>query len=514
MWLVATRRRGCVGSRILRWLIFLGITLGLYAPWLATAVRQLSAWPTPAGGAPLAEQIRTLLTTTAFGPIPAGSLLPWVGVSFVLALLGALPWPYLSRRDQAGSPRMDWIRCVLPLAWMLAPIAMILVLGLFRGAYLKFLLIGSPAFVLLLGRGVTGPAGWLLLDRPRPSVIVRNVLTVAWVGVSLAAVFAGSSGALATYWNDPSAARDDYRGMSQFIVATAQSNDAILLDAPGQGEVFDYYYKGDLPVYTLPKQRPMDPQQTLAEMEGLLQHDKIYALYWGAGEADPEGVIENWLDQRGYKTLDQWHGNVRLAVYVMPERNSPEEFVDDLNARLSNGITLKGYEGWNLAPVAGEVTQVQLQWAAEQQPDRRYKVFLQLLDPRNQVIAQRDAEPAGESRPTTTWKAGRDRRRQPRGAHPAGHAAGQLPAYPGHVRRRDGRAAEAGGRRFFGESDYISLPPINVQRAKTPPPSTRSKCRTASASTSARSACSDTTGTSGGSAMRPRPRSSPATCST
>ncbi len=47
LWLIATRRRGCVGSRVARWGIFLGITLGLYAPWLGTAVHQLTAWPAP-----------------------------------------------------------------------------------------------------------------------------------------------------------------------------------------------------------------------------------------------------------------------------------------------------------------------------------------------------------------------------------------------------------------------------------------------------------------------------------
>ena len=58
------------------------------------------------------------------------------------------------------------------------------------------------------------------------------------------------------YYSDPKAARDDYRGIAEFIVATARPNDAILLVAPGQAEVFDYYYKGDLPVFALPGAAP------------------------------------------------------------------------------------------------------------------------------------------------------------------------------------------------------------------------------------------------------------------
>jgi hypothetical protein len=123
-------------------------------------------------------------------------------------------------------------------------------------------------------------------------------MAAGWIIVSVAVVFAASGGTLGRYWNEPSAARDDYRGISQFIVATAQENDAIVLDAPGQSEVFDYYYTGEVPVYPLPRQRPLDPARTQADLETLLGHEKIYALYWAANEADPNGVIESWLDQR------------------------------------------------------------------------------------------------------------------------------------------------------------------------------------------------------------------------
>lgn len=472
LWLIATRRRGCVGSRILRWLLFLVVTVGLYAPWLGTAIRQLTAWPAPAASPALGEQIRTLLSTIVLGPIPATGLMPWAWVLFALAMLGALPWPYVSRDSQGGGRAMDWLRCLLPLGWLLAPAAMILAFGLFRGAYLKFLLIGSPAFALLVARGIVGPVGWLLQRRgelARPGGTARGLFTAAWVLVALALVFAPSGGALARYWNEPSAARDDYRGLAQFIIATAQPNDAILLDAPGQSEVFDYYYKGELPIYPLPRQRPIDPAATEAELQTLLKHEKIYALYWATDEADPNRVIENWLDQRGYKTLDQWHGNVRLAVYVMPERRTPEEQVDNLNARLENGITLLGYLGWNLSPAAGEVTQVQLLWRADQAPEQRYKVFLQLLDPRNQVIAQRDAEPAGESRPTTSWTPGETILDNHGVLIPPGTPPGSYRRIVGMYDPQTGQRLKlAGGAQ--GEGDFISLPPINVQRAKVPPP--------------------------------------------
>lgn len=480
-WLIASRKRGCVGRRVVRWLLFLALTLGLYAPWVGTAVRQLTSWPAPSAAADLVQQVHGIVTTLVFGPVPAGEAAPWAPILFLIALAGAWPWPYFSRDGQAGSPNLDWLRSLLPLAWMLAPVAMILALGLYRGAYLKFLLIGSPAFALLVARAALGPAGVLLgatetqpregaeTARQRRRGLLLGVLAVSWVIAVIAITWATFSAVLLRYFNDPTVARDDYRGMSHFIEATSQPNDAILLNAPGQSEVFGYYYDGPLPVYPLPRQRPLDPAQTEIDLGELLARDKIYALYWATEESDPQGFVEHWLDQRGYKTFDQWHGNARLAVYVMPEHRPPDEVVDGLNARLGDRITLEGYQGWNLNPVAGDVTQVQLTWRADQAPERDYKVFLQLLDARNQVIAQRDAQPAGESRPTTTWAPGEPIFDNHGVLIPPGTPPGSYRRIVGMYDAETGERLKLPDGTSPGESDFVSLSPVNVQRAKTPP---------------------------------------------
>ncbi len=477
-WLIVSRRRGLVGWRVLRWSLLLLLTLGLYAPWLATAVHQLLTWPRVADGANLWTQIRTLMATLTLGPLAteaAGHW--WAWLLPALAVIGALPWPLTNRHGAGGSNRLDWLRFITPAAWVIAPVAMIVALGLFRESYLKFLLIASPAFSLLLARAVLGPAEWLL-STPAAAAVEsteaattpsrawwRGVAGIAWTFSALAVIGALSGAALARYYTDPAMARDDYRSIAQFIVATAHPNDAIVLSAPGQAEVFNYYYDGDLPVYALPRQRPLDPQATLAELEKLLEYDKIYVVSWATEEADPQGVISDWMDTRGYKTLDQWYGNVRQAVYVMPEHTPPEEIVDNLNLRFGDDIELLGYRAWNLASTAGEVTQLQLQWRANRKPERRYKVFLQLLDPRDQVIAQRDAEPAGEGRPTDSWQAGETVLDNHGLLIPPGTP-------PGTYRRIIGLydADTMERLKLPDGSDFVSLAPVTVARAKTPPP--------------------------------------------
>jgi hypothetical protein len=55
---------------------------------------------------------------------------------------------------------------------------------------------------------------------------------------------------------------------------------------------------------------------------------------------------------------------------------------------------------------AGDLLTLTLHWKAEQVPSARYKVFVHLLDAENHVVGQRDGEPVGDLRLTTTWRAG------------------------------------------------------------------------------------------------------------
>ncbi len=467
LWVIASWRRGLGRWRLLRWGLLLALTLGFYAPWAPFAIRQLTAWPAVENATGLGAQLRGIFATLSLGPVGmARTSQWWIWTLPLLAAIGALPWEAL-RSARRPITRRAWLFWLGVVAWVSAPIIMIVALGLYREAYLKFLLIASPAFALLLARAVLEPASQLM-TRPATASSVPwwgGLLAAGWIVGAFAVIGAVSGATLAPYYTSPSLARDDYRRITQFIVATAHPMDAILLTAPGQTEVFDYYYDGDLPILALPSQRPLDPDATLAELERLLTYDKVYAVLWATTEADPAGLIEHWINQQGYKTLDDWYGNVRLAVYVMPERRPPDETVENLELRLGPSITLLNYRSWNLAPTAGEVTQLQLQWRAENTPQRRYKFFLQLLDARDQVIAQRDAEPAGEARNTTTWLPGE--------VVVDNHGLLIPPGTPpGSYRRIMGLYdTETLVRLTLPDgSDFISLSPLNVTRARTPPP--------------------------------------------
>jgi hypothetical protein len=213
------------------------------------------------------------------------------------------------------------------------------------------------------------------------------------------------------YYTDPAYARDDYRAIATYVEAIGRPGDAILLNAPGQQEVFGYYYRGNLPIYPLPQQRPLDPIATQQALEALAQPGhRIFALLWATDESDPQRFVEGWLDTHTYKALDSWVGNVRLAIYAVPDRapNAPDHFLDIrlLNPEAGDEVTLQGYALLDDRLAAGDIAQLTLFWNVGSSPSRRYKVFVHVLDDNNQIVGQRDAEPGGGANLTTLWQPG------------------------------------------------------------------------------------------------------------
>ncbi|MBU0490858.1 MAG: glycosyltransferase family 39 protein [Chloroflexi bacterium] len=243
-------------------------------------------------------------------------------------------------------------------------------------------------------QAASATGGWLA------GLVVRVLVVLAVV----AGLTFFSSRALDAYYHNPKYARDDYRGLATFVAASEQPGDAIILNAPGQIEIFELYYHGPALRYPLPRQRPIDEGITATDLEAIAQaHDRVWLVLWAVEESDPGRFVEGWLDAHAYKTLDQWYGNVRLVLYqVASDAGGGER---PLELRLGEAILLRGYA---LPPAAraGDIAPLTLFWQALGPVDRRYKVFAHIVDDQDYLWGQRDAEPVGNARPTTSWAVG------------------------------------------------------------------------------------------------------------
>jgi len=407
-WLVWPRRmaRRDVWKVILYWAGVQTTLLLCYVPWLLASWDSLRSWPAIAAPLSFSRLALDIIRVFSLGQTAGGGRAATAAsmALFLLVVAGMLCPTKGSRSadaaDERGARASFW-NIALSALYLLVPIAVMYGLTLRRPMYKpKFLLLATPAYYILLARGLIACGHWA--ERVSRSRWARMGLTL----LLTAAVCAASAYSLYHLYYDARYYRDDYRGIVAYINATAGSEDAILINAPSQIETVDYYYHGLLAQYPLPLERPMDTARTEAALQGIVErHPRVYAILWATGDSDPGRFIEGWLDQRCFKALDSWFGNVRLAVYAVPQ-SPAQEIEHPLDYMLGETVRLKGYTLLTPQPRSGDIVQLALFWEAVRPVKERYKVFTHVVDSRGNIVGQRDSEPAGGSRLTSDWSPG------------------------------------------------------------------------------------------------------------
>lgn len=368
------------------------ITIALFAVWIPTAWAQLTTWPNTGAPPLLGEQLAVIGSYLTIGI--SASYAPFSVPTVFVLLLGLL----ILGQESRG--RLAWWRMLVPIVWTLTLVSGFVAMGLFRDANLKFLLPVQAAFALWMARGL-----WVVWHLPvretralvRPLPKIAAVSGAALLTVSLISV-------LPPLYHAPEYQRDDYRAIVAAIQADPRADKAVILNAPGQSEAFEYYARGAFTTVPLPIGMTVDADATTRAVEALLaENTRIYAVLWGTDERDPDGLVERLLDARAFEIDDRWYGSVRLVRYAT-ERDSGTPV--DSGARFGESITLHAYAVSALDVAAGDALLVRLTWGTDAPLTTRYKVFVQLLSPDGTLAAQRDAEPAGGLTPTTAWDVG------------------------------------------------------------------------------------------------------------
>lgn len=358
---------------LLRFALAAGAAVVAFLPWLAVARDSLLSWPSTnafqAGPRLFGDAAFRYVEGLSANVQPLTFALTAATVVFALVTL-------LRSRTAA----------LLPALYLVVPILAMFALGFRKPVYNpKFALLALPGFLLLLGAGLDG------LGRFR------------WAGLTVVLCAAGL--ALNGYYADPEFARDDYRGLAQVIASSARPGDAIVLDAPGQEQVFPYYYKGALPQIGLPEDRPLNPERTQAALERLNgTYRRLWLVLYGTNGSDPENYVEHWLASNDFEVLNQWFGDVRLAAFAVPSHEAPAS--RPANATIGGFAHLTGYTLTPEQVPSGDVLQLGLNWQAVGPAPGNEKVFTHVIDQEGNIWAQRDSDPAGGARPTSSWKPG------------------------------------------------------------------------------------------------------------
>jgi mannosyltransferase len=362
--------------RLVRWL-GLQAWIGLaFLPWAPSALAQLRQWPAP-DLVPLPEALWAILRALCWGI----TLPPEVPPLILAIPLGGIAFALAGSERRGGG---------IGLALTLAPVALVLGRGAYREANLKFFMAALPAFVALWAAGLAamgklrGPAG-------KAAFVFALGLVALPMGLSLQALYF-----------DPRFARDDYRGLAQALAARVQPGDGILLYAPGQVDVFTYYWP-DAPLVSAPRGRPPAPEEIERTLGPTLRgRGRLFVLWYGEREADPAGQVEAWLDAHAFRAEERWVGRIRFAVYGLgtPEESPAPE------VRFGEAIEVARYGLTARRAHPGDVIGLAVQWRALEPIPISHKVFVHVRGPDGRPVAQTDREPVGWRRPTSTWRPG------------------------------------------------------------------------------------------------------------
>lgn len=366
----------------------------LYLPWLPIFLQQFGADDLSERG-PLLPFLREAFWWLAFG-----QTLPFVWWGLALVLLAVL-FGLVNGRTSS----------LPPFIFLITPILMMYAAGTTGPEFFKFLIVAVPFLALILGLAVgfsprrrrerRGSSDRENLRVLRASAV--HLLSVLLLLLTTPLLWQS----LDNLYHNPAYARADYRGMAQRILDEGHPNTAVILDAPNQWEVFTYYFPDESVVYPLPKGRsrpnPAEIDAVLGEIAG--EYGRIYAIFWGEAQRDPERLVERWLDEHAFKAVDEWVGDVRFVMYAVP--SAPAETMEaETNWQFGEAITLQGYTVGAETALPGDVIPVTLFWQTAVPLDKRYKVFLHLLDGNGRPAAQRDSEPGGGLALTSTWPPG------------------------------------------------------------------------------------------------------------
>jgi hypothetical protein len=440
-------------SRLGPWLVAQSLALLLYLPWLPHALRQAFNPPVPPWRQPqaLGELLIQLGREGSTALILGQSIAPetwWLlgMLALVVALLAfRSPTAPDSPLPNPWAAGLLWVTLAGPV--LLIVLVSQLVTPLYHVRYLQLY---SGAFPILLAAGLT----WLARGGAASEASTQQKHRPAWTfflaGVLFFLMVAGTFISLKNYHarRFTYEAADDLRGAVLAIYDRLGPRDAVLINAGYLYPAFLNYWPDDIgwlgrlsaypppaeaidegPVVVMTGFVDGDPdigwgdpasdffaisqEATEARLMALFEdHNTVWLLRGYDTVNDPQGTIRAWLEAHGQLIFDEvypglthvrvqgWRtAPVRGGLPLLPPKQQQIAIFED-------GIRLLGYDMTPDRPVAGEPLRLTLYWQADATPTASYKVFVHLLTPDWELLAQDDEFPGYGALPTEDWQPG------------------------------------------------------------------------------------------------------------
>ena len=300
-----------------------------------------------------------------------------------LAVLGLVTIRYgrgdLSGRPYDGRPYTIMMRPVAPaflmLAWLVIPVALTYILNLYTPILMDYRITQiTPAIALLIAFG---------LGNIRQPILGFLVAVIVVYGVTI---------------NDTPRPRPPWREVGRDAAQYAAPGDLALAHVTPSGDwQVMYYYERFMPdgvERRSLRQWQLEEGDTYATgLPALLEeYPHVWFMHWSKDNSGFEALAQTGHVQTALMTED-WLGN-DLNVYRFDVL--PAEAVTEY----TSGMVLRD------ALLHADQLQIDLFWSAAESLPADYTVSAILLDSDGQLMAQDDAQPFINQRPTTTWQPG------------------------------------------------------------------------------------------------------------
>jgi serine/threonine-protein kinase len=134
----------------------------------------------------------------------------------------------------------------------------------------------------------------------------------------------------------------------------------------------------------------------------------------------PIELARDWMEQAGLQVIEEiiWSTEpISTVIAQVPERGTQVQAGDlvtltvsggtsvpiEMNVNLANLILLEQAELRESTFSRGELLSVNLKWKALGNIDEQYVVFVHLIGPAGNLVAQQDVQPVQGTQPTNTW---------------------------------------------------------------------------------------------------------------
>jgi mannosyltransferase len=368
--------------------------LGLLTPWVVYTRESLAVTASAVDRAaiPLAGIARHLFTTFSLGTSVEQSSGFIVSLGFLaIALFGCIRQP-----RQAAF----WG------ALLAVPVLAIYYVSFTpHQGWARYFMVASPAWLVLVALGVDS----LLPERAalatqKAGRAARSIRSFAfWLVLTGLALACSLS--LHAYYTDPRYGRYDWRGAIARMEAASLPSVAVVVNGPSWLPEFDYYFRGRLDRFDLPRPGLQEwPQIELTLRQAAAAHTGIWLVKYYPPDFDPDGNLEGWLARNAFRASGEWVENATFSFYSLPRPGLT--VTTPLSATFGGDISLRQVGITRVPDRDGAVLQLTLTWQANAPIREDYTVFVHLLDATDVLVAQRDSPPVSGFRPTSGWVQG------------------------------------------------------------------------------------------------------------